>query len=112
MNLSARRQGNAFVMSIQEPRIDAALAIQFKDIFRDRTRTVKGRIVLDLQKVDFVDSSGLGAIIACMKNLAEDQKLELSGLNPAVAKVFSLTRMNQVFTIYKTLDQAVDGVGV
>lgn len=107
MNLSARRQGNAFVISILEPRIDAAIAIQFKDAFQDRTRSVKGRIVLDLNAVEFVDSSGLGAIVACLKNLSPDQNLVLSGMHPAVTRVFSLTQMDRVFTIHSNVEHAI-----
>ena len=47
-------------------RIDAGSAIQFKDQMRDLTVDVKGRVVLDMAQVDFVDSSGLGAIVAAM----------------------------------------------
>ncbi len=52
-----------------EPRIDAAVAIQFKDAMRAATDGGPDRVILDLSGVDFIDSSGLGAIVAAMKHL-------------------------------------------
>lgn len=57
------------------------------------------RAILDLSGVAFLDSSGLGAVVAVMKMMAPDRPLELSGLTPTVDKVFRLTRMDSVFTI-------------
>ncbi len=59
------------------------------------------RVVLDLSSVGFLDSSGLGAVVAVMKALGPVRRLELSGLTPTVEKVFRLTRMDSVFIIHK-----------
>lgn len=74
---------------------------------RDATKNGPGRVVLDLARVQFLDSSGLGAIVAVKKLLAPDQVLELSGLTPTVEKVFRLTRMDSIFTIHPTIEVAV-----
>jgi anti-sigma B factor antagonist len=58
------------------------------------------RIVLDLAQVGFIDSSGLGAIVALRKMLGPDRVLELAALSVSVAKVFRLTRMDGVFPIH------------
>lgn len=100
MNISAEALGGALVVRVEEERLDASIAIQFKDRMREVTVQPSGRVVLDLSLVQFVDSSGLGAIVAVMKFLAPTRKLELSGLTPNVAKVFHLTRMDTVFTIH------------
>jgi hypothetical protein len=44
-----------------------------------------------------------GAVVAVMKLLAPDSRLELSGLTPAVEKVFRLTRMDTIFTIHRSV---------
>lgn len=106
MNLASERVDQILCISAQDPRIDAAAAIQFKDAMRALTDNVSGRIVLDLSSVDFIDSSGLGAIVAAMKQLSPAQKLELAGLRPAVSKVFKLTRMDSVFTIHASREAA------
>jgi anti-sigma B factor antagonist len=50
--------------------------------------------------VEFLDSSGLGAVIAVMKMLGPERRLELAALGPAVERVVRLTRMDTVFTIH------------
>ncbi len=103
MDLSAELHGDVLVIDIFDERIDAASVIQFKDRMRELTLTASQRVVLDLSRVVFVDSSGLGAIVAVLKALAPQRKLELAGLTPTVHKVFRLTRMEQVFKIHDNL---------
>lgn len=107
MNLSSHEAAEACVVSVNEARIDAAVAIQFKDRMRDKTDDAGTRVVLDLGQVDFIDSSGLGAIVAAMKQLGPGRRLDLVALNPNVDKVFRLTRMDRVFHIFDTLEDAL-----
>jgi anti-sigma B factor antagonist len=105
MDLTADLRGDILVIHANEDRLDASSAIQFKDRMRELTLTASQRVVLDLSRVVFVDSSGLGAIVAVLKALAPDRKLELAGLTHTVQKVFRLTRMEQVFAIHAELPQ-------
>lgn len=100
MDLSAERIGDLLVVRAMEDRIDAAAAILFKERMRAATEGQAGHVLLDLSRVQFLDSSGLGAVVAVMKLLAPDRRLELAGLTPTVEKVFRLTRMDSVFTIH------------
>ncbi|MEX0286909.1 MAG: STAS domain-containing protein [Paracoccaceae bacterium] len=109
MSLTSTIQNETRIISVDADRIDAAMAIQFKDDMRSETADGPDRVVLDLTKVDFIDSSGLGAIVASMKQLGQNQKLELAGLTPNVQKVFRLTRMDTIFTLFATLNDAMDG---
>ena len=108
MNLDITTQKGITVVAVTEPRIDAAVAIQFKDAMRAATTAGAGRVVLDMSAVQFVDSSGLGAIVAAMKQLGAGRKLDLSGLTGDVEKVFRLTRMDTIFGIHASLDAALD----
>jgi anti-sigma B factor antagonist len=69
------------------------------------------RVVLDMSRVAFLDSSGLGAVVAVMKALAPDRRLELSGLTVNVQKVFRLTRMDSVFTIHPSVPDSLRQAG-
>ncbi|MEZ5776782.1 MAG: STAS domain-containing protein [Paracoccaceae bacterium] len=100
MDLTCEGIEDALVVRVNEERIDAAVAIRFKDRMRELTAGGGGRVVLDLSRVAFVDSSGLGAIVSVMKFLAPDRQLELAGLTPNVGNVFRLTRMNSVIPIH------------
>lgn len=108
MEFETVRKGDILRINVLAERIDAACAIQFKDGMREICGSEPRRVVLDLQKVDFLDSSGLGAVVATMKFLGKERSLELAGLSGKVAKVFRLTRMDSVFTIHPTADAAMN----
>jgi anti-sigma B factor antagonist len=107
MQLQTQTRPKVLSILVIEDRIDAATAIQFKEKMRDVTRDGTQRVVLDLARVQFLDSSGLGAIVAVKKLLGPDRALELSSLTPTVEKVFRLTRMDSIFTIHPSLEAAV-----
>ncbi|MEM8592687.1 MAG: STAS domain-containing protein [Pseudomonadota bacterium] len=107
MELSSRDVSDTRIVTVIDNRIDAAVAIQFKDAMRAETEGGPERVVLDLSSVSFIDSSGLGAVVAAKKLLNGAHVLELAGLTPVVAKVFKLTRMDTVFAIHPDLATAV-----
>lgn len=112
MDITLEPFGQVAVLHVANERIDASVAIQFKDRFRDLTRDWTGPVILDLEKVAFLDSSGLGAVVAARKLLGEGRQLELAGLSPAVEKVMRLTRMNLVFPIHDAVSAALSAHGV
>lgn len=103
--------GPVRVLTPDAERIDAAAAIQFKDAMRALTRDAPPRVILDLCRVRFIDSSGLGAIVAALKQMPDGANLELAGLLGTVAKVFQLTRMDTVFRIHESLPPARNTCG-
>lgn len=106
MSLTSTVSGDARIVTVNADRIDAAIAIQFKEDMRMETEEGPDRVILDLSSVAFIDSSGLGAIVAAMKQLGDDRSLDLAGLTPMVQKVFHLTRMDTVFKLFASLDDA------
>ena len=110
MNLTFTEHDEISVVHVGESRLDASIAIQFKDEFRAMTAG-KGDVILDLEEVTFIDSSGLGAVVAAYKGLTGGRQMALVGLQPAVEKVMTLTRMNTVFAIYPSVDGALSASG-
>ena len=99
MNLTLDDQPDRTVVRIDEPRLDAALALPFKDRMREIVARAPVLLVVDMAQVQFMDSSGLGALIAIHKALPRGTRMELIGVHPTVMRVFRLTRMDTVFTI-------------
>lgn len=110
MNLVSEDIGALRVVTVDEARLDAAVAIQFKDSMRKLTESGPGRVVLDLSRVTFLDSSGLGAVVGALKQAGPARSVELAGLTATVAKVFHLTRMDTVFTIHPDINAAKAGL--
>ncbi|TQS70271.1 STAS domain-containing protein [Rhodobacteraceae bacterium] len=106
MDLKTESHENTLWVHLDEPRLDAAVALRFKDNMRDICLPHYHRIMLDMSAVTFLDSSGLGALVAVMKSLSKDQTLELAAPSFNVSKVLRLTRMDTVFTIHATLADA------
>ena len=107
MKMRFEARGAVGLLHVDETRLDASVAIQFKDRFREMTEGAMGDVILDLSRVEFLDSSGLGAVVAARKLLGAGRVLELAGLTPPVAKVMTLTRMHTVFPIHADLDAAL-----
>jgi anti-sigma B factor antagonist len=107
MELTSSKEPQLQIVTVQEERIDASVALSFKDRMRDITEGGTDTVLLDLNHVHFIDSSGLGAIVAAMKNLSPDRRLVLAGLTPTVDKVFRLTRMDSVFGVFSTVESAL-----
>ena len=95
------------IASIAGAAIDAAVARAFKEAMRDMIEDGPPVVILDLGQVTFIDSSGLGAVVATLKLLLPDRSLTLAGLTPSVDRVFRLTRMDSVFPLFPTLDAAL-----
>ena len=99
MNIESDPQGGDLLITVGEPRIDAAGSVAFKERIRALVHDSSGRVVIDLGRVEFLDSSGLGALVAVMKMLG-GRRLELARCGVAVTKVLSLTRMDKVFVLH------------
>ena len=64
-------------------------------------------IVVDMSKLDFIESTGLGAIIAGHLRVRRHQgEVRLVSPMPAIYHLLELTRLTQLFTIYKSAEEA------
>ena len=67
-----------------------------------------GHIVVDLTEVTFVDSSGLAVLIHGMQDVQQyGGKFAIIGLQENVRPIFEIARLDQVFQIFQTLDDAL-----
>lgn len=90
---------------------EAALDVKNVREFRDAAHVLiqdKPQVVLDMTGVGFVDSSGLGALISCLRHVRGSQgDMKLCAMSKPVRALFELTRMHRVFNIIETRDEAV-----
>jgi anti-sigma B factor antagonist len=68
------------------------------------------RLVVDLSRVTYVDSTGLAAFIQAMQKVeAYGGKFSLAGLPETVRSIFEMARLDQVFKIFPDVDTAMSG---
>jgi anti-sigma B factor antagonist len=66
------------------------------------------QIVVDLENVDFLDSTGLGVLVGGLKRArSHDGDLALVCMQPRILKVFEITGLTKVFSIFGTVDEAL-----
>jgi len=107
MQMAFEKVGDVAVAAVPVEELDASNAGEFK---RDIAPMLdaNGKLVLDLSRLRFVDSSGLGAFISCLRKLnAKGGDLKLCGMSKQVRAVFELVRMHRVFDILGTREDAL-----
>jgi len=64
-------------------------------------------LVFDCTQLDFIDSSGLGAFVSCLRKAIEKHgDVKLANLNPKVSMAFKLTKANKLFSIFSDTESA------
>lgn len=108
MEFSKKKFGCVLVIKPVHKRIDVSVSTFFKSSCADLINVGNRQIVLDLSSVEFVDSSGLGAIISIWKTLKQSQgQFAICGIKGIVMNLFTLTRMNTVVPIFTSDEEAV-----
>ncbi|MEA3469743.1 MAG: STAS domain-containing protein [Thermodesulfobacteriota bacterium] len=85
------------VVTCEGSRFDASFAQDFVKSMQYYIQKGCLDIVLDLSSVEFVDSTGLGAIVRCLKELNGRGHLVLCGVNVMVLSLFKMTHLDNVF---------------
>ena len=108
MNLNLEKINGFNVLTIQDQRIDAHNSAELKEYLAQMIERGEKQIIVQLEHVRFIDSSGLGALLSGHKQLAvKAGQFALSNIQPQVLSMFELTRLNRVFDIYADINEAV-----
>ena len=89
-------------------RIDAVSSVELRN--RVGTMIAEGRrqIVLDMSSVDFIDSSGLGVLVASLRTAKRDGGvLKIAALNGNTRQLFDLMRLDRVFELFGNVDESL-----
>ena len=87
--------------------LDASTAAEFKHNVTPVLET-HTQVVFDLSRLEFVDSSGLGALLSCWRHLqGKGGDLMLCGISQPVRALFELVRMHRLFHIFDTQEEAI-----
>jgi anti-sigma B factor antagonist len=107
MPLTVDRVEDVAVVTVNVEEFDASNADDFKQEIAPVLQSCS-RLVLDLSRVRFVDSSGCGAILSCLKGVTSaGGDLKLCRVSRPVRTTFELIRLHRICEIFDTRDEAV-----
>ena len=112
MLFDEKKVGEVLVVQMVEPRLDARVAVQFKEQMRELIDVGNHAFVIDLNEVNFIDSSGLGAIVSSLKMLGRKGDINICGTKESVKSLFKLTRMDKVFKIFNSEQEAIAALNI
>lgn len=106
------RERQVAVIMVNLKRLDASIAPVFKQEILKIIESGENKLVLDLAGVEFIDSSGLGALVSILKALGGNGAIAVCNARIGVLGLFRLTRMDKVFSILPSREDAVTKIGV
>lgn len=106
MEMTVREQGTVTVLTLSG-RLDLASGTALKDQVKKLMAQHRTSLHLNLQNVEFINSSGLGALVSIMKEVRLFKgRLTLSNLASYVQEIFDITQLSHIFEIYQSEEEA------
>ncbi len=107
MDLSVVQSGDVVVIGVRAEHLDAGNSSDFRKAMTPLLENTL-KAVLDMSELHFVDSSGLGAILSCLRVLKErGGDLKLCRTTKPVSVLFDLVRLHHIISLYSTQEEAV-----
>jgi anti-sigma B factor antagonist len=90
-----------------EGEIDVYTAPKLREKLIDLVNKGKFHLLVDMEKVEFLDSTGLGVLVGGLKRVrAHDGSLELVCTQERILKIFRITGLTKVFGIHNSIEEA------
>jgi anti-sigma B factor antagonist len=99
MNLDIQRLEDTCTVTLLEQRLDALSSATFRQRLMECVDGGCQRLVLDLSCTTFVDSSGLGVLVATLRRLPGRGSLVLRGVTPPVERTLRLARLDRILVV-------------
>lgn len=104
--MESKARGDWIVVTVKGE-VDVYTAPKLKDELLGLIEEGKNQIVVDLEGVEFMDSSGLGVLVGALRRLKEREgTLALVCTKGPVLRILSITGLNKVFPVHQSVDEA------
>lgn len=109
MDLSLEtRQENAHTVIEVGGEIDVYTAPKLRDQITELVDEGKHHLIVDLEKVEFLDSTGLGVLVGGLKKVrAHEGSMSLVCTQERLLKIFRITGLGKVFSIHNSQSEAI-----
>ena len=110
MTIKLKKNDNIYVIEL-DGELDLYNAYKVKTLYAKMAEKGINSIILDLENLDYLDSSGLGSMIYIFSDLKKhDGKMSLYHLNGAPKNLIQMTRLDKLFLIADTIEESVEQV--
>jgi anti-sigma B factor antagonist len=110
LGLSVDPRSHDFAVLTVEGEVDVYTAPLLRQKLVDLADSGVSRIVVNLEPVGFLDSTGLGVLVAALNRLRrQGGDVELICSQPRILRVFAITGLTKVFTIHESFDSVASG---
>jgi anti-sigma B factor antagonist len=99
MQIESRQEGGYLVITPLDARVDVAVAPAFRTALVDRIDQGYRRLIVNLERVQTVDSSFLGALVSALQRLGCDGELKVCSLNRSARAMFERTNLHRVIPV-------------
>jgi anti-sigma B factor antagonist len=107
LSVAIRPEGDHTVVAVSGE-IDVYTAPKLREHLIDLVSGGRYRLIVDLEGVDFLDSTGLGVLVGGLKRVrAHDGSLSLVCSQDRILKIFRITGLTKVFGIHSSVDEAL-----
>ncbi len=86
-------------IQLDTPRLEAACISEFKEGLDQNWKPSIHHVSIDCKQVEFIDSSGIGALLSVQKRLAKENAVTLLNTQAAVMSVIELLRLHRIFNL-------------
>ncbi|NLK63053.1 MAG: STAS domain-containing protein [Fusobacteria bacterium] len=108
INVEIKKINNEIISVLLEGDVDVYTSVSLKKELNNIIEQGNDKILIDLGKTTYMDSSGLGVLVAILKLLKKNNgQMKIVELTPTIKKVFELTRLSNFFDIYDTEEDAL-----
>jgi len=109
LSLDTRNEGDWTVVAVRGE-IDVYTAPKLREALVDLVNAGRYNLVVDVEGVDFLDSTGLGVLVGGLKRVrANDGNLRIVCTQERLLKIFRITGLTKVFAIHDSVGSATDG---
>jgi len=108
MNINSETKEKALIIKINEENIDITNAFEFREGLIKEAEKISDYIILNMSKINYIDSSGLGVLISFLRFVKDsNRELKLANCKTKVMETMKFTLLENEFPIFDNIENAM-----
>ena len=108
MGITEKQVGQVLVVELEGELMGGAETDKFKELIYEAIKNEKNKVVVDMDRVNWMNSSGLGMLMSALTSLrSSGGDLKLANVSESVHRPIKITRLDSVFEDFDTVEEAI-----